>query len=85
MLARTGEKPERTPRTGAGPRQLASLDETVREARLFRRYYSLQGSLHSECFYNEPLRPAGGHGAPDQADGADYIDDAERLAEGETP
>ena len=52
VLARTGEEPERTPKTGVGLRQLASLDETVREARLLRRYYSRQESFHGECFYN---------------------------------
>ena len=30
ILARTGEEPERTPETGAGLRQLVSLDEAVR-------------------------------------------------------
>ena len=52
MLARTDEKPEQTRETGAGLRQLASLDEAVREARLLPRCYSRQGSLHGECFYN---------------------------------
>ena len=82
VLARTGEEPERTPETGAGLRMLASLDEAVREARLLRRYYSRQGSLHGECFYNglcDPLEDTERR----IRETADYIDDAQRLAEGE--
>ena len=52
ILARTGEEPERTPETGAGLRLLESLDEAVRRAHLVRRYYTRQGQLHGECFYN---------------------------------
>ena len=52
VLARTGEELECAPETGAGLRQMASLGEAVREARLLRRYYSRKGSLHGECFYN---------------------------------
>ena len=57
-----GEEPGRTPETGAGPRLLESLDETVREARLLRRYYIRQGSLHGECFCNglcDPIEDTG--------------------------
>ena len=61
---------------------LASLDEAVREARLLRRYYSRQGSLHGECFYNglcdlleETERRI--------RETADHIEDAQRLAEGD--
>ena len=82
MLARTGEESERTPETGAGLRMLASLDEAVREARLLRRYYSRQGSLHGECFYNglcDPLEDTERR----IRETADYIDDAQRLAEGD--
>ena len=82
ILARTGEEPERTPETGAGLRQLVSLDEAVREARLLRRYYSRQGSLHGECFYNgfcDPIEDTERR----IRDTADYIDDAERLAGGD--
>ena len=31
---------------------LASLDEAVRRGHLVRRYYTRQGQLHGECFYN---------------------------------
>ena len=78
VLARTGEEPERTPETGAELRMLASLDETVREARLLRRY-SRQGSLHGECFYNglcDPLEDTERR----IRETADYIEEAERLA-----
>ena len=68
VLARTGEKPGRTPETGAGPRLLESLDETVREARLLRRYYIRQGSLHGECFCNGLSIPSRTR-APDPRDG----------------
>ena len=65
-------------------RTLESLDEAVREAHLLRRYYSRQVVLHGECFYN---------GLCDPLDDTErriretsgYIEDAERLAEGETP
>ena len=83
ILAKTGEEPERTPETGAGLRMLASLDEAVREARLLRRYYSRQGSLHGECFYNglcDPLEDTERR----IRETADYIEDAERLAEGDS-
>ena len=52
VLARTGEEPECAPEKGVELRQMASLGEAVREARLLRRYYSRQGSLHGECFCN---------------------------------
>ena len=79
ILARTGEEPERTPETGAGLRMLESLDEPVRQARLLARYYTRQGQLHGECFYNglcEPLEATGRR----IRETADYIRDAEALA-----
>ena len=60
VLARTGEEPECAPEKGAGLRQMASLGEAVREARLLRRYYSRQGSLHGECFCNGLCDPLEG-------------------------
>ena len=84
VLARTGEEPERTSETGAGLRMLVSLDEAVWEARLLRRYYSRQVVLHGECFYNglcEPLDDTERR----IRETSGYIEDAERLAEGETP
>ena len=61
---------------------LESLDEAVREARLVRRYYTRQGSLHGHCFYMglcDPLEETERR----IRETADYIDDAERLAERE--
>ena len=52
ILARTGEEPERTPETGAGLRNLRSLDPQIRSAHLRRRYYVRQAELHGQCFYN---------------------------------
>ena len=84
VLARSGEEPERTPETGAGLRMLASLDPVVRRARLVRRYHSRQVVLHGECFYNGLCDPL------DETERrirqtTDYIDDAERLANGHNP
>ena len=84
ILARTSEEPERTPETGHGLGILASLEEAVREAHLLRRYYSRQVVLHGECFHNglcEPLDDTERR----IRETSDYIEDAERLAEGETP
>ena len=84
ILARTGEEPERTPETGAGLRVLESLDPRIRSAHLRRRYYVRQAELHGQCFYN---------GLCDPLEDTDrwvrrtsvYIDDAQRLAEGDAP
>ena len=82
VLARTGEEPERTPETGHGLGILASLDEAVRDSRLQARYYSRQVTLHGLCFYNGLCDPL------DETERriretADYIEDAQRLAEGD--
>ena len=48
------------------------------------RYYTRQGRLHGRCFYNglcDPIEDTDRRTSRT----ADYIDDAERLAEGETP
>ena len=65
MLAHTGEEPERSSESSSGLRLLESLHPEVRRARLVRRYYTRQGHLHGECFYNGLC---------------ESIDDAERLA-----
>ena len=75
-LSRPGELPEGDGRPGAGQNrrgnrsghrrpepdsgQLAFLDEAVRDARLVRRYYTRQGSLHGHCFYMGLCDPGGG-------------------------
>ena len=69
---------------GAGLQMLASLDEAVREARLVRRYYTRQGFLHGHCFYNGLCYPLEDTDRRTRRT-ADYIDDVERLAEGDTP
>ena len=82
ILARTGEEPERTPETGHGLGILASLDEAVRAARLQARYYSRQVTLHGLCFYNglcDPIEDTERR----IRETVDYIEDAQRLAEGD--
>ena len=80
VLARTGEEPESSPETAHGLRLLESLDEAVRDARLVRRYYTRQGSLHGHCFYMglcDPIEETERR----IRETADYIEDAQRLAE----
>ena len=84
ILARTGEEPERTPETGAGLRVLESLDPRIRSAHLRRRYYVRQAELHGQCFYNGLCDPLEDTERRVRRTGA-YIDDAQRLAGGETP
>ena len=79
VLARTGEEPERTPETGAGLRRLETVYEAVRNARLLPRYYSRQGHLHGECFYNGLCEPIDDTERRIR-ETTDYITDAERLA-----
>ena len=79
VLARTGREPERTPETGQGLRQLESQDDAVQKANLVSRYYSRQGHLHGECFYNNLCEPLS-ETERRIRETADYIDDAERLA-----
>ena len=80
-LARTGEEePERSSESSTGLRMLESLDPEVRRARLVRRHYTRQGSLHGECFYAGLCEPI------DETERriretSDYIDAAERLAD----
>ena len=84
VLSRTGEEPERTPETGAGLNELAFQDQAVRDARMVARYYTRQGRLHGGCFYNglcDPIEDTERR----IRETSDYIEDAERLAEGETP
>ena len=81
VLARTGEKPERSSESSTGLRMLESLDPEVRRARLVRRYYTRQGHLHGDCFYAglcEPIEETERRIRQTTS----YIDDAERLAAG---
>ena len=84
ILARTGEEPELTGETSDGLLHLDADDNEVRRARLLARYFTRQGQLHGRCFYNAHCDPL------EQTERriretADYIDDAERLAEGDAP
>ena len=84
VLARTGDRPEFPAETAAGLRQLWNQDEAVRQAGLRPRYYTRQGLLHGHCFYMglcDPLEDT--ESLIRETSG--YIEDAERLAEGETP
>ena len=70
--------------TASGLRQLQAEDAAIREARLVARYYTRQGSLHSHCFYMglcDPLEDTERR----IRETSDYIDDAERLADGPKP
>ena len=81
MLANTGEEPERSSERSTGLRMLESLDPEVRRARLVRRYYTRQGHLHVECFYNGLCEPVEDTERMIRRTSA-YIEDAERLAAG---
>ena len=83
VLARTGEKPEGTPETGAALRLLESMDEAVREAHLVARYYTSWGQLHRECGHSGLCDPREDTERRIR-DTAGYIDDAARLAGAET-
>ena len=51
---------------------------------MVRRYYTRQGTLHGHCFYMvlcDPIEETERR----IRETADYIEDAQRLAEGETP
>ena len=76
ILARTGEEPGPTALTSNELDALAREDERVRE--LVGRYYSRISQLHGQCFYV-------GNCNPDTEkrirETAEYIADAERLAE----
>ena len=83
VLARTGDEPERTPQTSTELRHLEGLDQDVQQAGLVARYYTRQGHLHGECFYLglcEPLAVTERR----IRETADYIDDAQRLAGGDS-
>ena len=84
VQARTGEEPERTPETGAGLNELAFRDPATRDARMVARYYTRQDRLHGGCFYNglcDPIEDTERR----IRETADYIDDAERMANAPFP
>ena len=77
ILARTGEEPGTTAMTSDGLDALADEDDRVQS--LVGRYYSRISQLHGQCFYD------GRCDSPDTLrrirETAEYIADAERLAE----
>ena len=83
VLARTGDEPERTPQTSTELRHLEGLDQDVRQAGLVARYYTRQGHLHGECFYLGLCEPLADTELRIR-ETADYIDDAQRLAGGDS-
>ena len=61
-----------------------SLDPRIRSAHLRRRYYVRQAELHGQCFYNGLCDPLEDTDRLVRRTSA-YIDDAQRLAEGDAP
>ena len=78
ILARTGELPARSPLTTRALRELAKSDPAVRNLR--RRYFDRQRELHGRCFYTGQCEPLDGIEDVIRQT-ADYIADAERLAD----
>lgn len=76
ILARTGEEPGTTAMTSDGLDALAWEDGRVRS--LVGRYYSRISQLHKQCFYVGNCNPETERRIRETAD---YIADAERLAE----
>ncbi len=76
VLARSGEEPETTARTTEGLLELAS--EIPEAETLVGRYFTRISYLHGSCFYNGTCGP---HTERRIRETAEYIDDAERLAE----
>ena len=78
ILARIGEEPPKSPDATRALRTMAAADSSVRP--LSARYFESQGALHGDCFYSgmcEPLEDT----ERLIRETADYIADAERLAE----
>ena len=81
ILVRSGQMPEKTPDTSRQLGYLAMQNGTIRV--LAGRYYSRQSQLHGDCFYSgmcEPLAETERR----IRETAGYIEDAERLALGQT-
>ena len=77
ILARTGEVTEFSSDTSRGLLMLAENDDSV--SPLIGRYYSRQGHLHGECFYQGVCAPEA-EVRRRIIQTADYISDAARLA-----
>ena len=78
ILARTGKLPPKSPDTTRALRIMTAADPSVRS--LQSRYFERQGALHGDCFYTGWCEPIGDTERLIR-ETADYIRDAERLAE----
>ena len=77
VLVRTGEGPSTSTAAGRRLRALPTNDQTLWDLRL--RYSDRQTVLHGECFYHDYYNQADIAMLVNQT--ADYIRDAERLAQ----
>ena len=78
VLARTGEEPPKSPDTTRALRTMAAADPSIRDLR--NRYLARQEALHGACFYTGNCDPLEDTELLIR-ETADYILDAERLAE----
>ena len=77
VIAHTGEQPHTSTSAGRRLRAIAETDLSFRELRI--RYIECQNVLHGECFYHGYCEPVETERLIRAT--ADYIRDAERLAE----
>ena len=77
ILARTGEEPDISPATSAGIQILSGVDRRARS--LARRYFTSQGWLHGQCFYQGHCEPVAETERRIRQT-IEYIRDAEALA-----
>ena len=78
VLARTGLAPQSS--TAAGRRLTALSEDDQSLMNLRMRYSDRQRILHGECFYHEYCQPVTTERLISET--ADYVRDAERLAQG---
>ena len=78
VLARTGQEPETSTAAGRRLQVLVAADPKLWDLRT--RYFDRQGVLHGECFYHDYYQPVVIERLIRET--ADYIRDAERLAQG---
>ncbi len=78
VLVRTGQEPGTSTAAGRRLRAISMSDQSLWELR--RSYAVRQEVLHGECFYHDYFNPE--EIEPLVSETADYIRDAERLAQG---
>ena len=78
VLVRTGEGPTTSTAAGRRLRALSMKDQSLWDLRL--RYLERQTVLHGECFYHDYCDPEETERLIRETE--DYIQDAERLAQG---